>query len=120
MSGASIFIAIILASAFALGACILWLRDLRLKKKGKTDTQIKAASKASVATYRGAESAIIGLILIVSGIVAAERSRGLSERAVIFVPLGSIFLWLAIRQWKRSRDLKHFVDTGEMQPPEHT
>jgi len=71
MSGAAIFIAIILASAFA-------------------------------------------------GIVAAERSRGLSERAVIFVPLGSIFVWLAIRQWKRSRDLKRFVDTGEMQPPEHT
>jgi hypothetical protein len=120
MSGASIFVAIILASAFALGAGILWLRDRRLKKKGKTETQIKAASKASVATYRGAERAIIGLILIVSGIAEAHRSRGLSEKAIILVPLGFVFLWLALRQWKRSRELKRFVDTGEMQSPEST
>jgi hypothetical protein len=119
MSGSSIFVAIILASAFALAAGILWLRDRRLKKKGKTDTQTKAASSASVARYRGAERAIIGVILIV-GISEAERSRGLSEKAIIFVPLGLVFLWLALRQWKRSRKLKRFVETGDMQSPEST
>jgi hypothetical protein len=114
----------LLAAIVGLAYAILARRDRKLKRKGKTNEQIKATSKASVKSFHAARYAIVGLLLTIGGIGEALgdlRERQFPTKSLVIVPIGIVLLWLAFVKDKERRALTEFVnsDPHSSEPPDN-
>ena len=102
-------LAIFFVAVVGIPAGLLWLRDKKLKRKGKTNEQVRAASRASVVRFSairylggGAAATIIGI----------GEFRESAIATLVLVPLGALLLFAGYAAWKRACRLDEFVENA--------
>jgi hypothetical protein len=123
--GALFVIFVFLACVLGIPWAMLAHRDRKLRRKGKTEEQVMAVSKAAISDSRTTRLGFSGLVLTLSGIwqvysaATGERTvnqfggvepRTFPTAALVFIPLGLLLLWLALKNNRKTRALQRFAN----------
>lgn len=101
---------VIVVGAIVAAVAMLWNRDRGLKRHGKADEQIRAASEASVTDFIGLSRFLVGAPLIFGGIAEYIDKGGITPRAAILLLIGFAIVIFAIDALRKARDLQKFAD----------
>ena len=103
----------IVAVAVLIAVAMLWNRDRKLKRLGKTAEQIHAASEANVTSYSGVRGLAVGLLLILGAVADYIDKGGVTIRVVALLLIGLAILGFGVGYLRRAHSLQKFVDSDK-------
>lgn len=92
---------------------MLWARDRKLKHRGKTEEQIRAASEANVTSYSGVRGLLVGLLLILGAVADYIDKGSVTLRVVALLLIGLAILGIGIGYLRKAHCLQKFVDSDQ-------
>jgi hypothetical protein len=104
---------VIVAVAVLIAVGMLWARDRKLKHRGKTEEQIRAASQANVTSYSGVRGLAVGLLLILGAVVDYIDKGGVTVRVVALLLIGLAISGFGVGYLRRAHSLQKFVDSDQ-------
>ena len=104
---------VIVVVVVVMAVAILWARDRKLKRRGKTEEQIRAASEANVTSYSGVRGLFVGLLLILGAVADYIDKGGVTTRVVALLVIGLVVLGIGVGYLNRARSLQRFVDSDQ-------
>jgi hypothetical protein len=103
----------IVAVGVLIAVAMLWDRDRKLRRFGKTAEQIRAASEANVTSYSGVRGLALGLLLILGAVADYIDKGGVTARVVALLLIGLATSGLGVGYLRKAHSSQKFVDSDQ-------